>query len=66
MEKMDVITKMDKPTDWVTSLVIVEKRNGDLRICPDSRDLNKAIKRAFQVANQRIDNVAVCWSKVVQ
>jgi hypothetical protein len=45
MEKMDVITKMDEPTEWVSSLVIVVKRNGDLRICLDPRDLNKAIKR---------------------
>ena len=65
MEKMDVITKMDEPTDWVSSLVIVVKKNGDLRICLDPRDLNKAIKRAFQFANQRRDNVPVCWSKVV-
>ena len=26
MEKMDVITKMDEPTDWVNSLVIVVKK----------------------------------------
>lgn len=45
MEKMDVITKMDEPTDWVSSLVTVVKKNGDLRICLDLRDLNKAIKR---------------------
>ncbi|XP_071032017.1 LOW QUALITY PROTEIN: uncharacterized protein [Oncorhynchus clarkii lewisi] len=45
MEKMDVIPKMDEPTDWVSSLVIVVKKNDDLRICLDPRDLNKAIKR---------------------
>jgi hypothetical protein len=45
MVKVDVITKMDEPTEWVSSLVIVVKKNGDLRICLDLRDLNKAIKR---------------------
>ena len=45
MEALDVIVKEDKPTDWVSSLVIVEKPNGQLRICLDPRDLNKAIKR---------------------
>ncbi|XP_056013214.1 uncharacterized protein K02A2.6-like [Ostrea edulis] len=32
-------------TDWVNSLVIVEKKNGNLRLCLDPKDLNKAIKR---------------------
>ena len=36
---------MSEPTDWVDSLVVVEKPNGSLRICLDPRDLNKAIKR---------------------
>lgn len=45
MEREKVIEKVDYPTDWVNSLVIVEKNNGDLRLCLDPRDLNKAIKR---------------------
>ena len=45
MEAMNVITKVDEPTEWVSSLVIVEKKNGNLRICLDPRDLNKAIMR---------------------
>ena len=45
MKKVDVIDKVDEPTDWVSSLVIVEKPNGQLRLCLDPRDLNKAIKR---------------------
>ena len=36
---------MDRPTKWVNSLVIVEKRNGSLRLCLDPRDLNRAISR---------------------
>ena len=45
MEQKGVITKCDAPTDWVSSLLIVEKKNGSLRLCLDPRDLNKAIKR---------------------
>ena len=36
---------MDRPTDWVNSLVIAEKKDGNLRLCLDPRDLNKVIKR---------------------
>ena len=45
MEKNEVIAKVSQPTDWVNSLVIREKPNGDLRICLDPTDLNKAMKR---------------------
>lgn len=45
MEKLNVIKKIDEPTDWVSSLVVVQKPNGALRICLDPRDLNRAIKR---------------------
>jgi len=41
-----IIVPVDQPTDWVNSMVAVEKKNTDkLRICIDPRPLNKAIKR---------------------
>ena len=40
-----VLVKVDKPTDWVHNLVIVEKKNGSLRLCLDPRLLNQVIKR---------------------
>ena len=43
--KSGVLVKVDKPTDWVNNLVIVQKKNGSLRLSLDPRDLNKAIKR---------------------
>ena len=45
MEKMGIIEKVEKSTDWVNALVVVEKPNGKLRICLDPRPLNQAIKR---------------------
>ena len=45
MVDLDIIETIEKPTDWVNGLVIVEKPNGKLRICLDSRPLNNAIKR---------------------
>ena len=47
MERLDVIERIQEPTDWVNSMVNVVKPNGKLRICIDPRDLNKAIKREF-------------------
>ena len=45
MVDLGVIIKEDGPTDWVNSLVVVEKKSGDLRVCLDPRSLNKAVKR---------------------
>ena len=45
MVDLDIIDLIDKPTDWVNGLLIVEKPNEKLRICLDSRPLNYAIKR---------------------
>ncbi|GFV25633.1 uncharacterized protein K02A2.6 [Trichonephila clavipes] len=43
LEKEGIVSKVNKPTDWVQSLVIVEKPNGNLRLCLDPRDLNKLV-----------------------
>ncbi|GFS59198.1 transposon Tf2-9 polyprotein [Nephila pilipes] len=45
LEKEGIVSKVNKPTDWVQSLFIVKKPNGNLRLCLDPRDLNKVIKR---------------------
>ena len=46
MQKKGVIASVEEPTEWVSSLVVVEKReSGKLRICLDPRDLNRAIRR---------------------
>lgn len=45
LEKMRVIEKVTEPTEWVNSLVVVEKPNKDVRLCLDPRDLNKSVLR---------------------
>ena len=41
----DIIVPVTEPTDCVSSLVGVEKPNGNLQVCLDPRNLNKVIKR---------------------
>ena len=45
MEQLGAIEKVDQPTEWVNSIVIVEKPDGNLRIFLDPKDLNRAVKR---------------------
>ena len=46
MESQGVISKVTQPTEWVNSMVIVEKPNNKgIRICLDPKDLNRALKR---------------------
>ena len=45
MVDLGVIEKVEAPTDWVNSIVVVGKPNGSIRVCLDPKDLNKAIKR---------------------
>ena len=56
MEREHVIKKVTKPTDWVNSLVTVEKPNGSIRICLDPKDLNDAIKRPHY-PNKTLDDI---------
>ena len=34
------------PTPWVSSMVVMRKSNGNLRLCIDPKDLNQALKRS--------------------
>lgn len=58
MEAMGVVVKVEEPTDWVNSFVVVEKpKSKQLRICLDPRPLNKAILREhFQLPT--LDDIA--------
>ena len=43
MEALEVITHVDQPTDWVSSITYVQKANSELCLCLDLHDLNRAI-----------------------
>jgi len=47
------LVKAERPTDWVLPLVVVEKPNGDLRLCLDPMDLNEYIRREHYHLQQR-------------
>ena len=41
--KLGVITPVDEPTDWVSSVAYAWKESGELHFCLDPHDLNNAI-----------------------
>ena len=43
-KKDGVIVRQEEPTEWVNSLVVVQKSTGAVRLCIDAGDLNLAIK----------------------
>lgn len=45
LERLGVIARVEGPTKWLSQLVITEKKSGELRICMDPRELNKALMR---------------------
>ena len=45
MEKRGVVKKVDEATEWVNSMTLAEKTNGQIRVCLDPTDLNRAIIR---------------------
>ena len=45
LEERKIIKKVDGPTLWVSPLVLIPKKNGEVRICVDMRRTNKAITR---------------------
>ena len=51
LEKCSIIAKISKPTQWVNSMVVVQKKNAKVRICIDSHDLNEAILREHHPMN---------------
>ena len=65
MVQEDVLCRITEPTDWVSSLTYVKKKSGQIRICLDPKDLNRAIQRPHHAAKTLDDvNHLLCWSTV--
>ena len=45
MLEQDVIEEVHEPSPWVSNLVVVPKKSGDLRVCCDLHEVNKAVIR---------------------
>lgn len=45
MYSLGVIEQEDAPTDWVSPMVVVPKKDGSVRICVDYTRLNQSVKR---------------------
>ena len=45
LENLGELTKVNEPTEWVSTVVIATKKSGALRICIDPRPLNQTLKR---------------------
>ena len=43
--QQDILALVTQPTEWISSMVVVPKKDGKLRICLDPKDLNRAIQR---------------------
>ena len=45
LHKQDIIERVEGPTPYVSPLVVIPKKDGDVRLCVDMRLPNKAIQR---------------------
>ncbi|XP_066937057.1 uncharacterized protein [Macrobrachium rosenbergii] len=57
-QKLDINAKVVEPTDWVSSLAVVPKKEGTLSICFDPRDLNMATRREHYHLPPTIEDIA--------
>ena len=45
LAKLGIITPVNTPTNWISSMVVVLKSNDKVRLCIDPKPLNKALNR---------------------
>ena len=49
MLEQDIIEEVTEASPWVPNLVIIPKKSGDLRVCCDIREVNKAVIREHHI-----------------
>ena len=45
LEQQEILAQVTTPTPWISSMVVLPKKDGKLRICLDPIDLNRALRR---------------------
>ena len=55
MEKLEVISRIDEPTDWCAGMVVVPKANKQVRICVDLTKLNENVRRETPTSSSGAD-----------
>ena len=50
MEKADIISRAESPTDWCAGIMVVLKPNNQVHICVDLTKLNKSVKRESSIS----------------
>lgn len=46
LQSLGIIEQVTEPTPWVSSLVTVQKSNGQIRVCIDPKDMNRVLRRS--------------------
>lgn len=46
LQRRGIIVPVERSTNWISSMVVVQKPSGSLRVCIDPRPLNRALKRS--------------------
>ena len=61
MVQSGVITPVSEPTEWVSQMVGMGKKNGEICICLDPRDLNQVLKQCHHPM-RNVESVAACMA----
>ena len=65
----DIIEEVQGPTGWASPVVVIPKSNGDVRLCVDMRQANKAVRRQrypMPTVDETLEKVngSACFSKL--
>jgi len=66
MQDEGSISPVARPTDWCSGMVIVRKKNGEVRICVDYTRLNRSVRRDHHVMPTVDTNLAKLSNAVIQ
>lgn len=58
LQKNYVISKVNKPSGWISNLVMIENPDKSLRLCLDPNKLNKTIKRKSTLLIPTVEEIS--------